>query len=714
MKTTIRLIGRFQFAGVLVVAGVAGFGGGVTPLQAEDKKDEATSESPTEYRNWMTLTVGGTFGIGDNPQKQAEFQRRYGLPAGAAFGGVEDFHYEQDVGKRGLFTVDGHAVFDNHDYGVRLELSQPDVGYLRTGYREFTSYYNGAGGYFPLGPVNAFTNLYSPDMSVQNGEFFFEAGLQLPDSPQVDFRYAHRFRDGTKDSTSWGDSNLTGGVGIRSFVPSFWDLNEVRDVFSIDLWHTIDKTQVGAGLAYEHWSNNDSLNIHRRPDEPQSRYVTQNEGASGDLFNFHAFSETRFTPKVTMTLGYSFTTLDTQMSGSRIYGTSYDPVYDPGFAGRQANDAGFLDLHGNSAYQQYVGNVNVMWTPLKDVSVVTAVRAEHNDTDADSRFIQTNFGPGPAFTPSQTPTAASSDHGVMNVSESIEMRYTGFTNWVLYARGYWLEGQADFSGMETLLASNLLDLQWVNDYTEFVQQYTVGANWYPCARANIAVQGYYKTRSYDYEYAFDSTPNPPPSGNRYPAFLTAQDFTTGDANLRLTLRPVNRLTLVTRYDYQRSWIDTQAANLENVQSAALRSHIFSQSASWTPFARLWIQASGSYVIDEMDTPASTQLPTPVIQNSDNNYWNVSASAGYVLDDKTDLQVQYFFYRASNYMNNALYGMPYGVSDQEQGIVATLGHRFSAQLRGTLKYGYFINQDVTSGGLNNYYSQMVSASMTYMF
>jgi len=104
----------------------------------------------------------------------------------------------------------------------------------------------------------------------------------------------------------------------------------------------------------------------------------------------------------------------------------------------------------------------------------------------------------------------------------------------------------------------------------------------------------------------------------------------------------------------------------------------------------------------------------VIQNSDNNYWNVTASAGYILDDKTDLQAQYFFYRASNYVNNAQYGMPYGVSDQEQGIVGTLGHRFSDRLRGTLKYGYFINQDVTSGGLNNYYSQMVSASMTYMF
>lgn len=700
----IRWSGRLAAASLLLAFA------GSNPLHAEEAKeakDDTPAEAPAEYRNWVSLEAGGTFGFGSDPQGKSEYQRRYGLPAGTAFGGVEDFHYEQDVGKRGFFTVDGHAVFDNRDYGVRIELSQPDIGFVRTGYREFRTYYNGAGGYFPLGPVNAFTNLYSPDLAIDHGQFFFEAGLTIPDTPEVTLRYAHEFRNGQKDSTVWGDSNLTGGVGTRAFVPSFRNIDEVRDIFSLEGRQTVDKTDVGIGLAYEHWSDNNSLNIQRRPGEPQGRYVTQTDETTGDMFNFHASSQTRFTEKVSLAIGYSHTVLDTDLSGSRIYGPNYDPVYDPGFTRRQVNDQGFLDLSGFTTYHQNVGSLNLMWTPWKSFVVVPAVRVEGNTTDANSQFVDTNVRPG--FVSSQEAVSAGSDQGILNVSESLEMRYVGFTNWVLYARGYWLQGQEDQNIATTYAITTAEDLLRAMDYTEAAQQYTLGANWYPCARANLAVQAYYKTRSYDYDNQVNDI-----NANRYPGFLDSQDFATADANIRLTLRPLKNVSVVGRYDYQTSTIDTQAGGLPEVQSADITSQIFSLSASWNPWARLWIQAGGSYVIDETKTPASTALATPVVLNSDNNYWNLNATCGFVVDDKTDLQVQYFYYRASNYEDNALYSMPYGVSDEEQGVIGTLTRRFTRRLRGTLKYGYFANRDQTSGGLNNYYAQMVSTGMTLQF
>ena len=68
-------------------------------------------------------------------------------PAGA-FGGVEDFHYEEDIGKKGIFKVDGRGIFDNHDYSLKFDVEHPDIGYIRGGYREFRSYYDGSGGFF--------------------------------------------------------------------------------------------------------------------------------------------------------------------------------------------------------------------------------------------------------------------------------------------------------------------------------------------------------------------------------------------------------------------------------------------------------------------------------------------------------------------------------------------------------------------------------------
>src|SRR4249920_1152052 len=99
MNVTTRWLGRLQVVGCLVAAGLVVAAGESDPPPTQVTKDDKASETPAEYRNWVNVGVGGTFGFGSDPQGKAEYQRRYGLPAGSVFGGVEDFHYEQDVGK---------------------------------------------------------------------------------------------------------------------------------------------------------------------------------------------------------------------------------------------------------------------------------------------------------------------------------------------------------------------------------------------------------------------------------------------------------------------------------------------------------------------------------------------------------------------------------------------------------------------------------------
>ena len=64
---------------------------------------------------------------------------------------MEQFHYEQDVGKRAS-KLDGRGIFDNHDYSLKLDLSNPDIGccVLAT---ESIAWYDGSGGYFPGTPM---------------------------------------------------------------------------------------------------------------------------------------------------------------------------------------------------------------------------------------------------------------------------------------------------------------------------------------------------------------------------------------------------------------------------------------------------------------------------------------------------------------------------------------------------------------------------------
>jgi hypothetical protein len=685
------------------------------PKVAAEKPAAPTEETP-EYNNWITLGVGSTFIDGD----KAQFMQRYQMRKGV-FGGVEDFHREQLVGKKGIFQIDGHGIFDNHDYSIRLELSDPDKGFLRAGYTEFRTWYDGNAGFFPQN--SQFFSLYDNELHIDRGQAWFEAGVTLPDKPAITFRYEHDFRKGLKDSTEWGDTTLTGGFGTRAIVPTFLSIDEKRDIFAGDLKHTLGKTDVGLGVRYEIIDNNDSRNIHRRPGETAppppalpagpDRYVTEKDGLKEDLFNVHGFTETRFTEKVMLSVGGSFTTLDTDLSGSRIYGSSYDAVYDPLFARRQFLDEGFLGLAGGAQMKQYVANLNLMLTPLDNFTIVPSLRVEKNDLDGVASFVQTDVGAAPALPTLVEGLVNTADRGFLEVTESLEARYTGLRNWSLYARGEWSETDGDQTENETDVATGAVNLFRDTDWRRFNQKYVAGANWYPLARLNFGAQYYHKIHDYDYDHLRDSTGNT--TADRYPAFLTDQRFQTDDMKVRVTWRPFGTVTLITRYDFQLSTVDTKADLLDNQQSAEITSHIISQSINWAPLARLYFQASGSYALDSTETPAANATgSTNLVLNAANDYWNVSGLVGYALDDKTDLQAQYFYYRANNYIDNSAFGQPYGAGAEEHGVTASIGRQISKAVRASLKYGFFRNRDETSGGHNNYDAHLVLATMQYRF
>jgi len=694
---------------ILLGSALAGLGADApAPSKTNSTATANAEDADAELRNWVEFGVGGVIGSGSTPA----FQRRWQMRRGAPFGGIEDFHFEQDVGKRGLFSIDGRGIFDNHDYDIQVGLTQPEQYYVKAGYRQFRTWYNGSGGFFPVN--GQWFTLYNEDFSVDRGEAWLETGLTLPSWPEIRFRFSHEFRNGQKDSTSWGDTSLTGlppPNNIRNIVPTFWDIDERRELFEGDLNHSIGDFSYGLGLRYEISQIDDSLNIHRRPGEAADRFVTQKEDVDTDIFNVHGFVENRFTDAILVTAGYSFTTLDTDISGSRIYGSDYDPVYDPLFARRQFRDEGFLNLGGGSQLKQHVGTISAMLTPWDNVTIVPAIRIERQDQDGIASFLETDVGAGPAFAPLSADIENTRSRGFTDVSQALEVRYTRLTNWAFYVRGDWLEGEGNLQEREQEAQTGIVFRD--TDSTRFTQKYTAGANWYPLRRLNMGAQYYYKSRRNDYDNLVDSTSNLPTSADRYPAYIVDQDFFTHDVNYRVTWRVLANLTLITRYDFQLSTIKTRQDFLEPVQSAESTAHILSESVSWTPFARLFLQASVNYVLDQTDTPAAEVLPG-IILNSKNNYLNGNCIAGFAFSDKTDFQAQYAYYRANNYVDNALFSQPYGASGQDHAVFGTLTHRFSRRMQMSWRYGFFAGHDVTSGDHNDFTAHLFMATLRYHF
>jgi hypothetical protein len=104
-----------------------------------------------------------------------------------------------------------------------------------------------------------------------------------------------------------------------------------------------------------------------------------------------------------------------------------------------------------------------------------------------------------------------------------------------------------------------------------------------------------------------------------------------------------------------------------------------------------------------------------VLDANNNFWSGSLTAGFVVDDKTDLQANYFYFSAfDDFTDNSPSGVPYGTDAKEHAITAGITRRLRENIRLGLKYGFFQYRDAAAGGHNDYDSHMVYSSLQIRF
>ena len=158
-----------------------------TPAEAMKEENTPKVDEPAktaaDYRNWFDVSVGANLVSGN----KAAFSERHQLPRDF-YGGVESFHYEQDVAKKGLLEIDGRGIFDNEDYELKINLEHPDYGFVRGGYREFRTWYDASGIYLPSSDL--WIENIDDEFTLDRGELWFETGLRMPNVPELTFRLA--------------------------------------------------------------------------------------------------------------------------------------------------------------------------------------------------------------------------------------------------------------------------------------------------------------------------------------------------------------------------------------------------------------------------------------------------------------------------------------------------------------------------------------------
>ena len=132
-------LGRCVIGALLIALGAqARAGDALTPSQIYEG-------GTNTYNNWIELGGGALLTQG----YAGGAERREQLNSGA-FGGIEDLHYQADVAKQTTFTLDGHSIFDDHDYSLGLGLNRDGLGFVRFNIENFRTWYSGDGRIFAV------------------------------------------------------------------------------------------------------------------------------------------------------------------------------------------------------------------------------------------------------------------------------------------------------------------------------------------------------------------------------------------------------------------------------------------------------------------------------------------------------------------------------------------------------------------------------------
>ena len=178
--------------------------------------------------------------------------------------------------------------------------------------------------------------------------------------------------------------------------------------------------------------------------------MTQRQKDDVDLFSGHGITETRFSDSLWFTAGYSYTTLQNDLSGTRIFGTSFDSAFGEPVPTLGQRDHAFIDLAGIAQVKENLFNANLFWMPLESLTILTGFRYTHENLDTDSTFLAEEPVPNtPPFTPTNPAGgfhygppepgfgARLADYDLF--AQRLEFRYTGINNWAFYAEGEWEE-----------------------------------------------------------------------------------------------------------------------------------------------------------------------------------------------------------------------------------------------------------------------------------
>lgn len=664
-------LAQFLFLGVFIIT---------TTVFAQERGETSWAASVTPTLSYRRVT-------GD----EEKYQEDWWVPGGWS-GGLAEFTFKDTKKSQTSLSLEGRVIVPGEDLKLKLEIARPDVGFLRGGYTERRKYFDGTGGSYL--PFDILPFELGKDLHLDIGHYYFQAGLTIPDLPNIIATYEHQYKDGNKSSTIWGGITL-GGI-TRKIFPAYKDIDEEADIFKFEIDHTIGKVHMGDSLQYERNSTNiTGFEEERNLDLGTAETVTVEENYSHDALFNTLHLESQISEKVYCSLGYLYTRLNGD-AGLRLRTVPFGP--DP-------FDKDWLTRLVGLDQDAHVVNGSIHAGPYANVAFFGGIQAETTKTagDAEAVLTETSFGGevGEVASPEAVIFSRSKKDGI---EETAGIRFTGLPFTTAYVEGKWVQNEIDLSEEE--LEDGILSFERHTDTDVDRERYTIGINTSPLRNATFSIRYRKSLRNNGYNHVTDTTPG-------YSAFITDQTLDKDDISARLILRPVSLVQVSLSWHSLVMDIDTRSDTSppSSVKSGEYDADIYDLSITLTPGSRLYFTGLLSYQ-DAKNTSFDNDILS--VLTYDGGVITFLGTTGLSIDKKTSLTAEYLYSRSYNFEDNSADGLPLGLNNKRYGLVASLSRDFSKTARVRLQYGYYDYDEESNQDADDYKAHLFGASLAFSF
>jgi hypothetical protein len=661
----------------------------------------------------VEMTLAPTFGWSSVSGNERVFREHQWRREGWS-GGVEQFRLRDRLAENTFLTAEGHALTD--DYNVGLLLERTELGFLRAGVARYRKFFSDSGGrYQPFEP-DIFR--LDKDLHLNVGRAWVDAGLTLPDLPRVVIGYEYQYREGNKSTLQWGPvtQSAAGAAPItRNIYPAYKWIDEQVHIVKLDASYSIAGFDLDNRFRGEFYDLNtrrvngraldrDAGQLRPGAFERIQEGQTHFEGANTFRIE-RAFREWLFT-----SAGYHFARLEADAFFDLNWVTPSGP---PGFRQNWTTPEIVLDR------EIHAGSVSALLGPWAGLTISAGVQTELSEQHGmGSAIVETGFGP---FPPIVATNVMASEVDRKSLRETLALRYTTIPFTVLFAEGALQQESIDHLEEQDTLSGPAPQQLFARDTeaTSDLRDFRGGFTTSPWRRLSLTAHYRRYEKDSDYDHVRDEYFGG--EGLGYPAFIRQRKIVSDEIEPKLVWHSASWLKTTLSYKLVATDFHTATDSLEaggivfardkRIYAANHDAHVYSVNFALTPWRRVYLSTTFSF----QDTRTAASIPeTGSVVPYKGHVYSALTSGSVPLSDKNDLQVSYSFSHADYGQNNEANGLPLGIVYQQHGAQIGLTRRIVKNIAANLRYGFFLYDEPTASGVNDYAAHLLFGTVVVKF